>query len=221
MATDSFRLPRIKVSGVRGIEELPPVLPEALDAIGFVAWRGSKHNVDVKTAARVIAALPEHIAAVVVMVEPYPEEAERFLKASGARAVQLCGYETVDEWIGFPYPILRRVAIDEDEESDLEEWTGTARGIVLEHPSAPIGATERVDAEIARRFAERAPCLLAGGLSTENVLTLAHLVRPHGVDASTSLERPNGRKDPAKVAAFVAAADAALRAIADLRPIKP
>jgi phosphoribosylanthranilate isomerase len=206
-------IPRIKVCGVRAIDDLPREIPAALDAIGFVAWSRSKRNVDAETVKRIIAKLPERILPVVVMVDPFPEDAERFLRESGARAVQLCGYEIADEWVGFPYPILRRVGVDPDESAEIEDWTGIARVFVLDHPSAPGGTGARVDAELAREFASRAPCLLAGGLSQDNVVSLVHLVRPQGVDASSSLEDASGRKDPARVAAFVVAADAALRAI--------
>jgi phosphoribosylanthranilate isomerase len=212
-ATEKFVLPRIKVCGVRAREDLPVELPEALDAVGFVAWSRSKRHVTPEAARRVIETLPARIVPVAVMVEPYPHDAERWLEASGARAVQLCGYERAEEWIGFPHPILRRVAVDPDDEEAFDEWSGVAAGFVLDHPASPGGTGERVDAVLARSFAERAPCLLAGGLSADNVATLVHLVRPHGVDASSSLEDERGRKDPSRVAAFVEAADRALRAL--------
>jgi phosphoribosylanthranilate isomerase len=45
--------------------------------------------------------------------------------------------------------------------------------------------------------------LLAGGLTPENVRAALHSVRPDGVDASSSLEKAPGRKDHARVRAFV------------------
>ncbi|HZR91164.1 MAG TPA: hypothetical protein VFA44_02010 [Gaiellaceae bacterium] len=47
--------------------------------------------------------------------------------------------------------------------------------------------------------------VLAGGLSPENVLAAAEAVRPWAVDASSSLERAPGIKDPDRVRAFVEA----------------
>jgi phosphoribosylanthranilate isomerase len=51
--------------------------------------------------------------------------------------------------------------------------------------------------------------VLAGGLGPDNVRNAVAAVRPDGVDASSRLEREPGRKDPAKVRAFVQAARAA------------
>jgi phosphoribosylanthranilate isomerase len=79
-----------------------------------------------------------------------------------------------------------------------------------------IGATGRthdwqVSAELVRRV--HVPVILAGGLSPHNVAQAIRTVRPWGVDSFslTNLPGPDGRKDPAKVRAFVANAKAALR----------
>ncbi len=50
------------------------------------------------------------------------------------------------------------------------------------------------------------PLILAGGLNPENVREAIETVRPAAVDAHTGVEDAEGRKDPAKVRAFVAAA---------------
>jgi phosphoribosylanthranilate isomerase len=83
--------------------------------------------------------------------------------------------------------------------------------------SGAQGATGKVhDWEISRRLSESAPrpLVLAGGLRAENVASAIYAVRPHGVDAHTGLEGPDGRKDREKVAAFVRAAKEAFAAIA-------
>jgi phosphoribosylanthranilate isomerase len=78
-----------------------------------------------------------------------------------------------------------------------------------------IGATGRthdweVSAELVRRV--HVPVFLAGGLSPDNVARAIRAVRPWGVDSYslTNLPGEGGRKDPAKVRAFVANAKAAL-----------
>jgi len=203
-------LPRIKVCGLRGIEDLPDPFPAALDAVGFVGWSRSPRQISAENAARIVDAIPQRVLPVAVLVEPSPEEAEQYLRTAGARAVQLCGYERPEEWIGFPFPILRRIAVDEEGLEEMEAWTSVARGFVLDHPAAPGGTGVLVQTELARALAARADCLLAGGLHAGNVVDLVRAVRPFGVDASSKLEGPNQRKDPALVAAFVEAASHAL-----------
>jgi phosphoribosylanthranilate isomerase len=70
------------------------------------------------------------------------------------------------------------------------------------------GTGARADWQLAAEIAATAPLILAGGLTPENVAEAIRVVRPIGVDVSGGVET-DGRKDPAKIAAFVAAARAA------------
>ncbi|MES1209460.1 MAG: N-(5'-phosphoribosyl)anthranilate isomerase, partial [Pseudomonadota bacterium] len=58
--------------------------------------------------------------------------------------------------------------------------------------------------------AARRPFLLAGGLTPDNVAAGIRATRPDGVDVASGVELRPGVKDPVKVAAFVAAARAAI-----------
>jgi phosphoribosylanthranilate isomerase len=55
------------------------------------------------------------------------------------------------------------------------------------------------------------PVILAGGLTPANVREAIAAVRPAGVDVHTGVEDASGRKDLAKVLAFVAEARAGFR----------
>lgn len=77
-------------------------------------------------------------------------------------------------------------------------------------PGVYGGAGQPGDWGIAAALAQRcARLLLAGGLTPDNVGEAIAQVRPWGVDVSSGVEARPGRKDPARVRAFVAAARAA------------
>ena len=77
-------------------------------------------------------------------------------------------------------------------------------------PGKPGGTGETFnwDLALAARGWGR-PIFLAGGLTPENVAEAVQRAQPYGVDVSSGVEAAPGRKDPAKVRAFIKAAKAA------------
>lgn len=71
----------------------------------------------------------------------------------------------------------------------------------------PAGTGRTVDFTMARAIRDEiaVPVVLAGGLRAENVKTAIAAVGPFGVDVISGVEQPVGRKDPARVGAFLAA----------------
>jgi phosphoribosylanthranilate isomerase len=63
--------------------------------------------------------------------------------------------------------------------------------------------------ELLADFRPGVPVILAGGLTPDNVAEAVRRVRPYAVDVASGVEEAPGRKDPAKVARFIANARAA------------
>lgn len=77
-----------------------------------------------------------------------------------------------------------------------------------------IGATGLVhDWGVSARIVKAAllPVILAGGLNPDNVAEAIERVRPHGVDAHTGLEEPDGTRNFAKIKGFARAATKAFQ----------
>ena len=65
------------------------------------------------------------------------------------------------------------------------------------------GTGESFNWDLAAEVARRRPVILAGGLTPANVAEAVRQVRPYAVDVSSGVEAAPGRKDPAKVEAFI------------------
>jgi phosphoribosylanthranilate isomerase len=95
---------------------------------------------------------------------------------------------------------------------DLEQldlWRAGVEALLLDAPTPGRGgAGVRFDHRLARQARERYPArrfVLAGGLDPSSVADAIALVEPWAVDVASGVEAGPGIKDPAKLAAFVAA----------------
>lgn len=81
-------------------------------------------------------------------------------------------------------------------------------------PGAYGGTGHRVDPDefLAVRAKSPVPCILAGGLTPENIFDVVRILRPYMVDLASGIEFEPGKKDPAKMQAFLDAVRAADRA---------
>jgi len=116
-----------------------------------------------------------------------------------------------------PVRLLRAIAVRAGETlSEVDAHQNCADFLMLE-AGAKGAAGEVHEYSICRDVVlrSRVPVILAGGLSSDNVSLAIAAVRPWGVDSFTHTDIPGqrGKKDIARVRAFVAAA---MRAFADI-----
>src|SRR5918999_1231151 len=78
-------------------------------------------------------------------------------------------------------------------------------GVFVNAPLDEVAAT----ADLARLHPARPPVVLSGGLNADNVGQAIDAGRPFAVDVASGTEAEPGRKDPAKLTAFVRAVAAA------------
>ena len=178
-------------------DDPPPLHPGRFDSID--AWFA--HGAD---ALERLLARKRPLVVGVFKDQPV-EEINEVAEETGIDLVQLGGDEPWSDLL-----LLTRQAVQSlrprpgvsaaDLVSSIEP--GSALACMLD-PSHGTGTSS--DLAVAREIAERIPLWLAGGLTPDNVGEAIRAVRPWLVDVSSGVET-DGAKDPARIAAFVAAA---------------
>jgi phosphoribosylanthranilate isomerase len=203
----------VKVCGITSPEDAVAVVEAGADAVGLVFWPRSPRAVTVERARAIGDALPPFVVRVGVFVDAGRDEMARIADEARLDLLQLHGDEPPEAFADLPRRALKAVRVgDGFAPADALRYEGRAAGLLLDTkaPGAPGGTGRAFDWSLARGVRERARFLvLAGGLTPENVRTALEAVRPDGVDASSSLEEAPGRKDHARVRAFVDAVRAA------------
>lgn len=203
----------IKVCGITCPEDARRAADLGADAIGMVFWPGSPRAVTPAAAAEIASAVNGRVLRVGVFVDAAPDDVREVVRRSGLDAVQLHGDEAPDAFRGVGAPMIKAVALDGP--ADVEAAVRLPDDVTVlvdARDSRRRGGTGRqADWLRAAELAAKRRVWLAGGLTAANVADAVRRVRPAGLDVSSGVESEPGVKDPARVAAFVAAARAALK----------
>ena len=195
----------VKICGVTTAEDAAVAVAAGADAIGVNFWSGSKRHVTLADARDVLAAVPAGVLKVGVFVDAPVEEVERHLDELELDRAQLHGDESPALFDRLDRRLIRVVRV-RDESSFASEagWSPALwlyDAYVESFGGGGVVAPWSLIAARARR-----PFLLAGGLTPDNVAKAVAQTRPDGVDVASGVESSARKKDPAKVAAFIAAA---------------
>lgn len=197
----------VKICGIANAADCAAVAAVGPDAMGFVLWPGSKRAVTAQAIAPWVRDLPAGILKVGVFVDAAPDDVRRAMDTGGLDVAQLHGAESAAAFRGFPRRVWRAVALRGSDEPVPVGWSVDAFLVDTYHAGASGGTGRVGDWAAAASFVRRSPArvLLAGGLTPSNVRAAMEAVAPWGVDVSTGVESAPGRKDAARVRAFVEA----------------
>jgi len=197
----------VKICGITSPEDAEMAAEAGADAVGFVLWPKSPRHVDAAEARRLGRGLPPFVVRVGVFVDATRDELVRASEEAGLDLLQLHGEEPPSALADLPRRALKAVRVGEGfTAEEALRYEGRAAGLLLDTRalSRPGGTGETFDWTLAREVRKRASFLvLAGGLGPENVAAALKAVQPDGVDVSTGVESAPGKKDAAKVRAFV------------------
>ena len=200
----------VKICGVTTPEDAAMAVAAGADAIGVNFWPGSKRHVTLDAAREVLAVVPAGVLKVGVFVDAPVEEVERHLDELELDRAQLHGDESPALFDRLDQRLIRVVRVRDESSFASETGWSPALWLYDAHVEGYGGAGVPAPWPLIAARARR-PFLLAGGLTPENVAAAVAQTRPDGVDVASGVESSSRKKDPAKVAAFIAAARGAGR----------
>jgi phosphoribosylanthranilate isomerase len=152
--------------------------------------------------------LPLHILRVGVFVDPPEELVMEAATACGLNMLQFHGNETPEFCTQFGFMSMKAFRVRDAQSLDALPTYPTDAWLLDTYSEGQMGGTGQTfnwELAIAAKELGR-PIFLAGGLTPDNVAEAVRRVRPFAVDVSSGVEMSPGRKDHARIAAFIRAA---------------
>jgi phosphoribosylanthranilate isomerase len=213
----------VKICGIQSFEEASAALDCGATALGFLIGltHRAEDEIGAAEARTIVLRLPAHAEPVLVTHLLDPERIAELAASIGARTIQVHGDMAVADLrrlraLAPGARLLKAVHVTgEDALGRALAYAPDADALVLDSRTADrLGGTGQMhDWSVSARIVVAVaplPVYLAGGLTPENVAEAIARVLPAGVDVNSGVEDVDGRKDAAKMRAFVERARAGL-----------
>ena len=193
---------KIKICGITNHQDALLACELGADAVGFIFYKNSKRYIEYDQARKIIIKLPESVLKIGVFVNVEPQLINIISKEIGLTGIQLHGDESNDIVNKIKMPVWKTFRVnDKFDFSVLEEYTNCK--IMLDtFSNIEYGGTgNNFDWNIIPKEI-RENIILAGGISSSNVIDVYSNIKPAWVDVSSSLEKRPGNKDENKMKIF-------------------
>ena len=182
---------KVKICGIRTEEEIDIVNEYKPDYIGFIFVEGRRRFITLEKAKELKSHLSGDIKAVGVFLDAPIEKVLEAARSGAIDMIQLHGHEDSN----YVKEIKKNVDMPIIKAYNSFECADYA---LFDNPNPGLGYGfdwDRIESNGMKYF-------LAGGISSDNVLE-ALKRNPYAVDASSSLEGPDGFKDREKIKEFI------------------
>ena len=202
---------QVKICGVTNVADALAAAEAGADMIGLNFYEQSPRYLSLATAAEISRAMSPFVLRVGVFVNPEAAQVMEAIVACGLNLLQFHGDEDSDFCTQFGLMSVKALRVRDAESLQTLENFNTDAFLLDAYAKSGLGGTgEKFNWDLAvaaQKFGK--PIFLAGGLTPENVADAVKQVRPFAVDVSSGVESAPGKKDTAKVRAFIAAVRAA------------
>jgi phosphoribosylanthranilate isomerase len=213
----------VKICGITNLEDALTAVDAGADALGFVFYEKSPRKAEIETTRDIIRELPDRIEKVGVFVDDEPERIREIASQTGLTTVQLHGRRALekvwndnrpaDQIIGVSkvIPVIPGDSLKNGGVLINERVHDNVFALLFDSQvNGEMGGTGttfdwRGTRAMVQVISLKLPVIVAGGLTALNVSEAIRLLQPFGVDVSSGVEALPGKKDPAKVGAFIQA----------------
>jgi len=204
----SYHRTRIKICGLTRTEDVLAAVRLGADALGFIFVQESPRRVNPETVAEIIRRISPLVTRVGVFKDQDPEWIRGVVAQCGLHIVQLHGQESPEYCKSLGLEFIKAFRIrDEASLKPLGAYHPLAlrKAFLLDTfvPGQAGGTGKTFDWRLAQMASEFSPIILSGGINPENVGEAIARVRPFAVDVSSGVEEAPGKKDPARIEAFM------------------
>ncbi len=194
---------KVKICGITNLEDALAAVAYGADALGFV-FACSPRQVTVEKIRKIVDRLPPFIGKVGVFMNSELEVVKETMSQCNLDLAQLHGDEGPDYCAALlPKAIKVFTGNNLPPETKLRRYKVAAYMLDIDKKSKINEAEQRRLWQLARLVAEYRPVILAGGLTPNNVSEAIKIARPYAVDVSSGVEAKPGKKDHAKMKAFL------------------
>lgn len=200
---------KVKICGITNLEDALLSAKFGADALGFNFYEKSPRYIMPENVREIVEQLPEEILKAGVFVNEDLEKIVETAKIAKLDALQLHGEETPDFARQLKQKtnleIIKAFRVSPDfKPEDVLQYETDAILLDAYSPEEHGGTGETFDWKIAKKVQEIFPKMyLAGGLSSDNIVSALQQLYPYAVDTCSCLEKKKGKKDKIKLINFV------------------
>jgi phosphoribosylanthranilate isomerase len=202
---------KVKVCGMTNLADAEHAAAHGAWAIGLIHHPESPRYVDAAVAEEIGAALKRRCEIAGVFVNPTLEQVIEAAERENLTLLQFHGEEgpsfCTEAARRTGAKVIKAMRVTSAADVQAAEAFRTDFHLFDAYWHGIHGGTGKsFDWDLVRSRRSKVPMILAGGLTSENVAGAIDSVRPFAVDVVTGVEAEPGRKDQAKVEAFLEAA---------------
>ena len=208
---------RCKLCGLTTLDDISAAVRADASYVGFVFFLGSPRNLEIQAANLLVAATPDHVTKVGLVVDADNNFLDGLTSSVGLDMLQLHGNETYERVAEvkarYGLSVMKAVGISNLKDVRNAQYYGeVADQLLLDaKPNSvsdlPGGNGISFDWNLLAGSSWKVPWMLAGGLNPNNVASAVKLSGAQQVDVSSGIETAPGQKSAEFMAKFVSEAN--------------